>query len=169
MGYIVSRDRSILVTVSREKKIYREAWGKNTVYRFTTLFSRFKDLPLKYPLPPSRPSYKYNMWIYKTCQRSLVFSNWGRGCSVTNCNVKQAGALLPRCAATHTLKCTDLSGTVVFWWTKVTKVFKTGVIWSIFLVPLIMRTAKLCTCCRRDTLPALRTEVVDQTAEQYSL
>ena len=27
---------------------YREAWAKNTVYRFRTLFSRFRVLPLKY-------------------------------------------------------------------------------------------------------------------------
>jgi hypothetical protein len=59
-----------LPSVVKTLKIYREAWGKNTVYRFRTLF---KDLPLKYQnftvkipkfllftdfqIPPSRPSF----------------------------------------------------------------------------------------------------------------
>jgi hypothetical protein len=47
MGYIVSRDCSTLVTVSRENttKFTVKREGKNTVYRYKTLFSRFKDLP----------------------------------------------------------------------------------------------------------------------------
>ena len=50
MGYIVSRDCSISVTVSRENTKNRtvKGEGKISVYRFRTLFSRFKDLPLKY-------------------------------------------------------------------------------------------------------------------------
>jgi uncharacterized membrane-anchored protein len=49
MGYIVSRDCSISVTVSREntKNVTVKREEKNTVYRFRTLFSRFQDLPLR--------------------------------------------------------------------------------------------------------------------------
>jgi hypothetical protein len=48
MGCIVSRDCSISVTVSREntKKFTVKREEKNTVYRFRTIFSRFKDLYL---------------------------------------------------------------------------------------------------------------------------
>ena len=51
MGYIVSRDCSISVTVSRENTLktnFTVKCEKNTIYHFRTLFSRFKDLPLKY-------------------------------------------------------------------------------------------------------------------------
>jgi hypothetical protein len=49
-GYIVSRDCSISVTISCEntKNFTVKREEKNTVYRLRTLFSRFKDLQLKY-------------------------------------------------------------------------------------------------------------------------
>jgi hypothetical protein len=82
MGYIVSRDCSISVTVSCENTV---VWGKNTLYRFRTLFGRFKDLPLKYQkfycswfsAPPPPPHLDQCVHLVNVLQLVLSRSNPG--------------------------------------------------------------------------------------------
>jgi hypothetical protein len=100
MGYIVSRDSPQFGYRQSWKhylKIYLEAWGKNTVYRFRTLFKYLpfkntKMLPLKTtkvcsvyrasdppPPPPSRHLDKLKRWctttfavaVFSTCLHNM--------------------------------------------------------------------------------------------------